>query len=295
MRKYLAIIVGIMFLFISPLSLAAEAPSHPPIKVFLNNQELNFDSPPIIDSGNTLVPLRGIFEAMGAQVDWNSITQTATASDGIITVVITLGSTTPTINGTVKPILVPAKIVNDRMMAPLRFVGEAFGGEVAWDSATYTVHIYQSALAEELPYNIDLPEGWIIEEQMQKQLKAQLIATHDNQKEMAGMVFIGKEQTAGLIDLAKYVEMDFSATKIITTSFSPELAKKFQLDGYPAEQYVIKVIVQDLEMTYLTTYLETETHLIKIFLVCDTITFEQNRAAFEEITQTFKKTSSINQ
>lgn len=111
--------------------------------MILNGTELKFDTAPTIESGTTLVPLRSIFEAMGAEVTWNQNTQTATAVKDNTTVVLRIGSTSPTINGQVKQLDVPAKIVNGRTLAPLRFVGEAFDGKVGWDPNTYTVTITQ--------------------------------------------------------------------------------------------------------------------------------------------------------
>jgi hypothetical protein len=110
-------------------------------RVFLNDKELSFEVPPVIENCRTLVPLRAIFEAMGAAVQWNSSTQTATATKGSITVVLALNSTSPTINGVVYPLDTAAKIVNNRTLAPLRFVGEAFGGTVKWIEATRTITI----------------------------------------------------------------------------------------------------------------------------------------------------------
>ncbi|MEN6347934.1 MAG: stalk domain-containing protein, partial [Syntrophomonas sp.] len=57
------------------------------------------------------------------------------------TVVLTVGSTSPTVNGQVQSLDVPAKIVNQHILAPLRFVGEAFGGTVSWDQAAYRIDI----------------------------------------------------------------------------------------------------------------------------------------------------------
>jgi N-acetylmuramoyl-L-alanine amidase len=110
-------------------------------KVYFNNNQLIFDVDPIIDNDRTLVPLRAIFEAMGAIVDWNQATKTVTAIKDNTMVVLTIGSTQPTVNGQIWPLDVPAKIIQDRTLAPLRFVGEAFGGTVNWDSATRTVYI----------------------------------------------------------------------------------------------------------------------------------------------------------
>jgi len=107
--------------------------------VNLDGKRLNFEVNPIIENDRTLVPLRAIFEAIGAHVEWDAATNTVTATRDGIKVVLAIGSTQPTVDGKIWPLDVPAKIVRDRTLAPLRFVGEAFGGKVEWDQATYTV------------------------------------------------------------------------------------------------------------------------------------------------------------
>lgn len=113
--------------------------------VFLNGQKLTFDVPPMIENSRTLVPLRTIFESMGATVYWNSSTSTVTAVKGSTKVVMPLNSTKPTINGVIYTLDVPTRIVDNRALAPLRFVCEAFGGTVNWDANTYTVYIYSTS------------------------------------------------------------------------------------------------------------------------------------------------------
>ncbi len=109
--------------------------------VILNGTRLQFEVEPRIESGRTLVPLRAIFETMGASVEWDDNTRTVTARRGETTVVLAIGSTSPTVNGEVWQLDVPAKIVNDRTLAPLRFVGEAFGGTVEWNEQTRVINI----------------------------------------------------------------------------------------------------------------------------------------------------------
>ena len=139
MRKHIILSFMIVFCFIFTIPVMA-APT-----VELDGQQLIFtDTQPIIEDGRTLVPLRSIFEAMGASVTWEQDTQTATAVKGNITVILPIGSTDPTVNGQVKKLDVPAKIINGRTLAPLRFVGEAFGGTVGWDQASQTITIFSA-------------------------------------------------------------------------------------------------------------------------------------------------------
>jgi len=106
-----------------------------------------FDVPAQIMNGRTMVPLRAIFEALGATVDWNDGTRTATATKGDTVVVLTIGSVSPTVNGSVVTLDQPGVIVNASTLAPLRFVGEAFGGTVDWNEVTRTASITSAAVA----------------------------------------------------------------------------------------------------------------------------------------------------
>ncbi|HWP98084.1 MAG TPA: copper amine oxidase N-terminal domain-containing protein [Syntrophomonadaceae bacterium] len=132
---YLILAVMMLTLFCMPAQ-AEQTPT-----VFLDGRVLSFDVPPMIIDGRTMVPLRAIFEAMGAKVSWDADTNTATGEKDGIKVIVPVGSVFPTINGVAKTLDVPAQIVNGRTLAPLRFVGEAFGGSVSWNADTQTVSI----------------------------------------------------------------------------------------------------------------------------------------------------------
>lgn len=115
------------------------------ITVVLNGDKLTFDQPPIIENGRTLVPLRVIFEAMGAAVAWDNTTQTVTGKTLEKEVSLKIGSDKATINGAPYYIDVAAKTLNGRTLVPLRFVAESLGAYVEWDGTTNTATIYDNA------------------------------------------------------------------------------------------------------------------------------------------------------
>lgn len=138
----LLIVLTILSLFIGPwLSTASAATGSSSPRVILNGKHLDFEVSPVIENSRTMVPLRGIFEAMGANVDWNAASRVVTASKGAIAVILPINSSTAIVNGNPCILDAPPRIVNGRTLAPLRFVGEAFGGRVSWDSKTKTVYI----------------------------------------------------------------------------------------------------------------------------------------------------------
>jgi hypothetical protein len=111
------------------------------IRVLLNDQPLAFDQPPVILNGRTLVPLRVIFQALGAAVSWDQATQTITATRDDTVIVLVIGLPVANRNGQPVTLSQPALILNGRTLVPLRFVSEALGAEVNWDQSTQTVTI----------------------------------------------------------------------------------------------------------------------------------------------------------
>ncbi|HEY3416948.1 MAG TPA: copper amine oxidase N-terminal domain-containing protein [Armatimonadota bacterium] len=112
------------------------------IQVEVNGNPLYSRVPPMQVRGRTMVPLRGIFESLDAQVDWNASTRMITATKGDTDVQLGIGQTQATLNGRTVPLDVPAMIVRGSTMVPLRFVSEALGADVKWLEATQTVSIY---------------------------------------------------------------------------------------------------------------------------------------------------------
>lgn len=144
--------------------------------VTVDGRTLEFDVPPRVEQGTTLVPLRGIFEALGASVAWDGTTQTVTASKGGTQIQLTIGSNTAYKNGTPVTLSVPGKVVGGSTVVPLRFVSEALGASVAWDASTQMITITSpstSPLAvSSVPYEVKegqfsskLPTGWTIIEE----------------------------------------------------------------------------------------------------------------------------------
>lgn len=102
------------------------------------------DVPPVIVDGRTLVPVRALFESLGATVSWEESTQTATATKGSTVISMQIGNTTAYVNGVAKTLDVPAQTIEGRTMAPARFVAESLNATVNWDSSSDTVKISTS-------------------------------------------------------------------------------------------------------------------------------------------------------
>ena len=119
-------------------------PASNEIGIFLNGNKISFDQQPVIREGRTLVPMRAIFEALGAAVDWDETERVASSSKGNTSVSVKIGENILYKNGEPIEIDVPAQIVNDRTMVPVRAVSEAYGCTVYWDDDTRSVIVETS-------------------------------------------------------------------------------------------------------------------------------------------------------
>ena len=114
------------------------------ITVLYNGTRVSFHSygqnPKLLNS-RTLVPLRSIFETIGAEVEWDNATSTAIVKRNGIEVKIQIGANEIYKNGKAVSVDVPAMILNDRTMIPVRVIAEAFGANVEWNGNGNTVLI----------------------------------------------------------------------------------------------------------------------------------------------------------
>jgi hypothetical protein len=112
------------------------------IRVLVDDEPVKFvDQDPVMRGGRVLVPLRGVFEKMGANVVWNRSTNTVSATKGERTIKLPLNGTTATVGGQTVTLDAPAAVINGRALVPLRFLGESLGATVDWRATDSTVSI----------------------------------------------------------------------------------------------------------------------------------------------------------
>ena len=123
------------------------------IKVVLDNNPINAEA--TIVEGRTLVAVRGVFENMGYNINFDANTKTATISNEKNVIKLTNGNTYFTLNDNIITPDVPQQIINGRFMLPLRAISEAINADVSWDNNTKTVSI-KTGLKIENSLNLDL-------------------------------------------------------------------------------------------------------------------------------------------
>ncbi len=149
MKKLLSVLLASAMTL--SLSVAALADNNP--EVFVDGALVDFpDQAAEIVDDRTLVPVRGVFEIMGAGVDWDGDTQTVTinSKDNITRIVLTIGSSDMTVytftslfkaDSETVTLDVAPQLINDRTMVPLRAISESLKTNVKWDADNYAVYI----------------------------------------------------------------------------------------------------------------------------------------------------------
>lgn len=111
------------------------------IKIFIDGQQKFFNPGPIIQNDSTLVPMRALFETLGASVYWYEETETVVAIKDQTTVELTIGNVEAYVNNNKIYLSVRPQIIEDRTYVPLRFISEALGADVLWNGDTETITI----------------------------------------------------------------------------------------------------------------------------------------------------------
>ena len=132
----------------SVLTVSAGALADDNITVTVNGNNVSFvEITPFIENDHTLVPMREIFEALGADVQWDNETRT----------VISFDSDLMYVNGDAVTLETPAKIVGSSTVVPVRAIAEGMHSVVGWDEATKTVTVEKEIKTEP---SSQIPNPW---------------------------------------------------------------------------------------------------------------------------------------
>lgn len=143
-------IMSLIICMLFSISAYASENTSPYVKVWVENNDIEFDIKPYIDENSrTLIPVRFVSEALGANVTWNQEKQEVTIKDNEKTIKLIIGSNNILVNNKIEKMDTKAIIKNSRTFVPVRFVSEALGCTVAWDQEYYIVKINRNTVAEE--------------------------------------------------------------------------------------------------------------------------------------------------
>lgn len=137
-RIWTALLAAILLI---PMTFQSQAQAAVNISVLIDGVKLYTPQAPVMIQGRVMLPMRSIFEALDASVKWNQKTKTVTATKDGTTVILKINSKTATINNKTVALDVPAKNLKGNTMVPVRFVSEALGQKIGWNSKTKTVTV----------------------------------------------------------------------------------------------------------------------------------------------------------
>ena len=139
------------------------------ITVKIDGVEVVFpDQKPILHKDRTMVPLRAIFEALGADVAWDNDTNTVMARKGDVYIIVQIDNTKLIRNNDSIELDVPAMLLNDRTLVPVRAISEAFGCKVDWVDETLEVVISTEVPAEEETEEVEAPAEEATEKEIEE-------------------------------------------------------------------------------------------------------------------------------
>lgn len=212
---------GIIMLAITVFAMSYAAFATYDVKILVNGERVQTSTSPYIENGSTLIPLRDVFETLGAEVVWDEEERFAAAVKDSVLVQIYPDSGKFIKDGQEIELPVPPKITNDRIMVPLRALSEAFGYNVLWSGDDYIVSITDTNLLKAHFLDcgqadcafIELPDGKCMlidaaEEKFGKTLQAYIrekgyshldyvIATHPHSDHIGGMAYILENFSVG--------------------------------------------------------------------------------------------------
>ncbi|RKD24034.1 hypothetical protein BEP19_06395 [Ammoniphilus oxalaticus] len=146
MSKYrLGISLLLFWMALFPMAFKQVDAATSNIQLVIEGKTYQPDTPPKIVNGRTLVPIAVVAEALGAKVTWDGKQRKVEISGKSVELSMWIGQAKAILNGQEISMDAPPRIVQDRTLVPLRFIGQALGANVGWDDATRTVvvnHVY---------------------------------------------------------------------------------------------------------------------------------------------------------
>ena len=129
MKKVLSMLL-VVIMTMSMISVTSVMASD--INVTIDGKVQSYDVMPVIENGRTLVPMRGIFEALGAEVSWDGENRSATIKTDKLSLTVVENSEEAYFRKFPVKLESPARIINGRFMVPVRFVAGNLQYSINW-------------------------------------------------------------------------------------------------------------------------------------------------------------------
>ncbi|MEG2776809.1 MAG: N-acetylmuramoyl-L-alanine amidase [Cellulosilyticaceae bacterium] len=250
-KKLMTAIVsmGIFFMSVmnvaaSPMALVYDGQTHlynlPAIMLYLNGEIIDtYLMPPVQIEGTTLVPVREVFEPLGAFVEWKAEEKKVYIDYEGKLLILEMDNKEAWINGEFIGLDMPAKVINNKIMVPLRFVSEQMGIHVQWIGETREIHLEQLIKEEELPLIPDAeipgePE-YEVEDTMPEVLKLENIKYFEGDKTLT--IYTSKD-----IDTNQITIEDLYRQKQLIIDLGDNYERDFEEGKWDINQNTVKTI-----------------------------------------------------
>ena len=143
MKPLTAILLNVSLLLFSSVCYAGSDD----IKVYINNNRINYDTMPVNINNRVLVPVRATFDAVGADIEWFGEIQTVIATSGSTLIALKIDNPLLIVSDVqtqgIKTIELdsPPVLLNSKTMIPLRAVAEIFDYQVIWSEENKSIFI----------------------------------------------------------------------------------------------------------------------------------------------------------
>ncbi len=230
MKKIIMVItvVIVMTSIFSILNVLGEMP----LRILINGDRLFFpDAQPFIDAnGRTQTPARFIGEELGATVTWDGSAQKATFVKGSNKLILYIGKKEYELDGKKLEMDTAALLQEGRTFVPARYVAEAFGATVRWDSVIRTVYIDTSGAVVPTPQATKDPVyGWIKVDHNRQDVEYGISITFTSDQEILKARF----------DAAEKMFTEEYGADIAKEVFQYLRQKKLRWDDLPIKQYKV--------------------------------------------------------
>jgi len=155
-----------LLILASALLMATTVNAQSDIKIMINGAEFENQTEAVVENDRVLVPMREIFEALGATISWDGEKRQVNAQKEADNLVFTIGENMLYKNGEAKEMGTEAIIKNDRTLVPVRAVSESFGAQVGWDGENRTVTIITEEKSDVIPVVIEMNNGGVMKAEL---------------------------------------------------------------------------------------------------------------------------------
>lgn len=235
----------------------------------INSTPVTVETPYVVGAGVTLVPVRVITEAFGAQVGWDAETQMVTIDYPEVKIILQIANSVAEVNGRTETLLAPPELSsNGYTMVPLRFISETFGAEVGYDDATKAVTVVKDNAgssadtvvgAVDSDYIGDSFFGWTMENPKdaymdERNFDGSYTSFVFDDESFIEIVFYAAEEDYDF-------EKDFNDAKQAYRGYTLSKAEKTELDNVK----IITIHAKDNDSYMIEKVLVTDKHYINIY------------------------------